>query len=120
MPKIIEVLARNLVRIRTARKLTQTELARRLGVSIKTINQYEKGKAGVGIKTISRLAEVLGVEESDLVHPGEAPQPIVLEPSLKDALLKLQKEVGRLSEGDLSSKDLQKLFRNALKRDGVE
>lgn len=51
--------------IKGARKrmgLTQTELAKRSGVSRAFINAIEQGKANVSIKTIESLLNVLGMQ----------------------------------------------------------
>jgi len=55
-------LGRRLAAVREYKKLTQGELARRLGKSRATINQYEAGTIDPPIKMVHQLAEVLGVD----------------------------------------------------------
>lgn len=42
--------------------LTQREVAQRLGVSRKWLNQFELGKARADIETLVRLTDLLGLE----------------------------------------------------------
>jgi transcriptional regulator with XRE-family HTH domain len=67
MPKIAQALAENLKKLRKDKGLKQEELANMVGVTRQTIGVYEKAEGHVGVATIEKLAEVLGVEETDLV-----------------------------------------------------
>lgn len=69
MPKLTAVIGQNLARRLKENSLTQTKFAELVGTSFKTINTYIKGKAGVSEKMIAKFAEVLEIEESDLVLP---------------------------------------------------
>jgi len=59
-------LGRRLAAVREHQKLTQGELARRLGKSRATINQYEAGTIDPPLKMVHQLAEVLGVDPGSL------------------------------------------------------
>ncbi len=48
--------------------LTQQELAERVGVSQAAINRYETGERSPRPATLGRLADVLGVQEWDLIY----------------------------------------------------
>lgn len=53
-------------------KLTQPELAARLGVSKMTISRYENDRRGVNVKVLMGLAEALGIEPEDFYrHPDQ-------------------------------------------------
>jgi transcriptional regulator with XRE-family HTH domain len=58
--------AANLARILHEKEISQTELARRVGVSFQTINGYAKGRAGISGDMIAKLAVALEVEETAL------------------------------------------------------
>lgn len=57
-------------RIRKYRKekgLNQSELAEKIGKSLRTVQKYEKGEIEVAISVISDIAEVLGVSSSEIL-----------------------------------------------------
>lgn len=62
-----EVVGRNLTRLLDARHMPQAELARRLDVDPSTVHQYTKGKINIGVKTLTRIAAILGCEVVDLL-----------------------------------------------------
>src|SRR6476646_6659491 len=56
---------------RTARRMTQSELAKELGTSQSAVNRIEKGGQNISIEMLARISEVL---ESNLVmlnHTGK-------------------------------------------------
>lgn len=55
-------LGANLQQLRQTRGLNQTELGRRLGVSLQQVQKYESGKDRMAASTAFRAAETLGVE----------------------------------------------------------
>lgn len=56
-----------LLRARRLRGWTQTQLAERAGVSLKTVNRLERGVAGApGVDTLRRLAEAMGTPAEQL------------------------------------------------------
>ncbi|MEM6326368.1 MAG: LexA family transcriptional regulator [Bacteroidota bacterium] len=70
-------------RFRSARKeanISRDDLAAALGVSYKTIQNYETGNTRPGLEALQRLASMAGVEVTDLLPgnaegPGEAVEP---------------------------------------------
>src|SRR5947209_4751269 len=64
-------LAKNLPRVRKQKKMTQTELARAVGIARSTVAKYEAGFGGATFDTVAQLAKVLSVEETDLVAVPE-------------------------------------------------
>jgi transcriptional regulator with XRE-family HTH domain len=62
-----------LLRLRKARGLSQSQVAARLGVSKPTVWAWEQGKARPVDSRMEALAEVLGVERSDLAAGTTAP-----------------------------------------------
>lgn len=69
MPNIMDCLKQNLPKFRKVKGLSQEELANAIGAARGTIANYERGKGGATIETISKLAQVLNVDETDLVAP---------------------------------------------------
>jgi transcriptional regulator with XRE-family HTH domain len=62
-----------LLRLRKARGLSQSQVAARLSVSKPTVWAWEQGKARPIDSRIGALAEVLGVEQSELLAGAAAP-----------------------------------------------
>jgi len=55
-------LGATLQQLRQVRGLNQTELGRRLGVSLQQVQKYESGRDRIAASTAYRAAEILGVE----------------------------------------------------------
>jgi transcriptional regulator with XRE-family HTH domain len=79
-------LARNLLRLRTTRGLTQTDLASRAKMDQPRIAELESGAGNPTLRTIARLADALGVSASGLLSTADAtrigqtaPAPKILE-----------------------------------------
>lgn len=56
--------------IRTGKQITQAELAKRAGVSLRTLQDYEQGRKDINraaAVTVYRIAEALGVSVGDLL-----------------------------------------------------
>ena len=73
----------NLKRLRTARKMTQGELAEKLCVVRQTVSSWETGKTTPDVETLTTIAEALEVDITELIY-GEKPTNI-------DALKKQKK-----------------------------
>jgi transcriptional regulator with XRE-family HTH domain len=66
MPKLVEALGKNLLRLRKEKKLSQEALGDLIGVTRQTILSYEKGEGHISEATIAKLAVALNVEETEL------------------------------------------------------
>nr|WP_047576997.1 helix-turn-helix transcriptional regulator [Methylobacterium sp. ZNC0032] len=64
-----QVVGRNVARIRRARGMTQEDVARVSGFSQQYLSGLESGTRNPTIKTLSELAQALGVGFWDLVRP---------------------------------------------------
>jgi transcriptional regulator with XRE-family HTH domain len=62
-----EIVAANLRRIRHAKKITQEELADRVGLSSRYIGSVERGAASPTVTVLGKLADALGIEAGVLV-----------------------------------------------------
>lgn len=60
-----------IAKIRRMRGLTQAELAEKLGVSARAVQNYEAGTRTPKRDTIAKIAEILGVDESALATDEE-------------------------------------------------
>jgi DNA-binding XRE family transcriptional regulator len=67
------ILARNVLRVRNQRGMTQRELARALGVSQPRIAEIEGACTSARIDTVGRLAAVFGVEPWTLLKRRPEP-----------------------------------------------
>jgi len=56
---------------RKNRKISQTELAERIGVTFQQVQKYEKGTNRVGSSRLSRIAAVLGISVGELFASSE-------------------------------------------------
>jgi transcriptional regulator with XRE-family HTH domain len=66
-------LAEGLRRLRLARRLSQSDVARMAGISPSAISQAEAGRRGLGLDTVVAIAEGFGVTLDELV--GTSPDP---------------------------------------------
>jgi transcriptional regulator with XRE-family HTH domain len=66
-------LAEGLRRLRTARGLSQSEVARIAGVSPSAISQAEAGRRGLGLDTVVAVAEGFGISIDELLGAGPDP-----------------------------------------------
>lgn len=62
----------NLKQLRSARGLTQAEVAQRLGVTRQTISSYESGRTMPDLEMLKRLADILGCDLEQLLY-GHSP-----------------------------------------------
>jgi transcriptional regulator with XRE-family HTH domain len=62
-----DTFASNLRRLRNEKGLSQDDLAYEAGISRSYLSQIEKGTYYASLKTIGKLAEVLGVEPAELL-----------------------------------------------------
>jgi transcriptional regulator with XRE-family HTH domain len=68
----------NLARIRSAKGLSQRDLAEMLGVNQSTIQRAEKMHPSAKLETYQKCAEALGCELSDIFADDRAPAEIAL------------------------------------------
>ena len=62
MENIREIVRENLVRFRKEKKLTQIELAEKIGYSDKAISRWETGEVTPDVETLNSLAELYGIK----------------------------------------------------------
>jgi transcriptional regulator with XRE-family HTH domain len=60
-------LGENLKKIRTKKNITQTELAKTLGVDKSFVSNIENGKTNPTLSTITNLAQTLGMSTNELL-----------------------------------------------------
>ncbi len=67
---LARLLAESIQGLRREAGLTQTELARRLGISQPTLNRIESSAHNVKLETLTKLCEALRCDPCDLFRPG--------------------------------------------------
>ena len=63
----LEQIRKKLVEAIRTSKMTQTELARRLGIGQQTVSEYLRGKSMPALDTFANLCAVLDVNPSDVL-----------------------------------------------------
>jgi transcriptional regulator with XRE-family HTH domain len=67
-----QLIARNVRALRTARNMTQEDLAGAAEVDRSYISEIENAKFSISADLVEKLAEVFGVEIYELFHPDTA------------------------------------------------
>ena len=63
-----DVIAKNLVQLRTHAKLTQLQLAEMLNYSDKAVSKWERGEAIPDVRVLVQLAEIYNITVDDIVN----------------------------------------------------
>lgn len=71
---MIEVLTRRLIDLREASGLSQTEVARRVGIDNSSLSRIESGDRKVSAEELSKFADVYGVTTDYLVGKNGTPK----------------------------------------------
>lgn len=58
---------------RTAKKMSQSELGKAIGVTFQQVQKYEKGTNRVGSSRLSKIADILGVPVNRFFEDGGRP-----------------------------------------------
>jgi transcriptional regulator with XRE-family HTH domain len=66
------IIGENLKALRKVRKMPQVVLADAAGIDRSFISDTENGRYGISIDKVGSLAEALGVEPWELLHPDTA------------------------------------------------
>jgi len=74
MKEILQVFGRRLKTLRKERKLTQEELADKLGPHNSYIGLLERGERIPSLLTLDKIAKYFGVKPSDLIVEEQKPQ----------------------------------------------
>ena len=61
------ITGKNIKQYRQLKRLTQSQLASAVGVSLPTLQRYEYGKSKPTVDILFKIADVLGVDEIDLL-----------------------------------------------------
>lgn len=86
-------LGEKILSLRTARDMSQDDLAEKLEVSRQSVSKWETGQSTPDLDKIIRLADLFGVSVDELVRSGEAPrtQVVYVEQKRKWELSPVQK-----------------------------
>jgi transcriptional regulator with XRE-family HTH domain len=91
---IVQRFADRLRELRSARGMTQLELATSAGIAVSYAGRLERAGAAPGIDLLARLATALGVTPHDLLPLAEQPDEVKLLKSRAKSLLNELLEVG--------------------------
>lgn len=72
---LVRVLGRNVRRWRKLRGLTQEELALDAGMKRSYLSDLERGTRNPSVRALGRIADVLGIEPSELLRKEESERP---------------------------------------------
>jgi transcriptional regulator with XRE-family HTH domain len=61
--------------VREHRKMSQRRLAKAIGVSVGTVQNYERGRVAITTDRLEQLARALQCEPADLLKPSGSPPP---------------------------------------------
>jgi transcriptional regulator with XRE-family HTH domain len=65
--KLLKAFGRRIAEVRKSKRVTQSELAERVNMSVVTIAYIETGKRWVRLSTLDKIAKSLGVPISELL-----------------------------------------------------
>lgn len=64
--KLIENVARRMGELREKAKLSQADVAERIGTTVSNYQRIEHGLQNVTLRTLSKIAEAIGIEPKEL------------------------------------------------------
>lgn len=110
--EVFTMFEKKLRQLRLERGVTQAGLAKKIGVSPSTVGMYEQGRRQPDVKTIAKIASVLGCSTDELLeikHPNDVNDAI-------DGFARtLERQPGLMFNGEpLSAKDRENLI-NAIR-----
>ncbi|WP_303835315.1 helix-turn-helix domain-containing protein [Ruminococcus flavefaciens] len=117
-------LGETIKKVRLFKKISQKELAKRIGIAPNTLYRYEHGDISLSLEMLNKLAEALNVSiDTLLVEPECIPDRNIIfdnkpitEPDMKQSIEGAQKLVSQLDD---FSKELQKSY-DKLNNDGKQ
>lgn len=97
-----QAICKNIAHYRKAKKMTQDELADRIGVSPQAVSKWENGVSCPDIAYLPEIAEVLGVDINSLFREeAEEPETYLVEEDMKKDINKMFFRINVLStDGD--------------------
>lgn len=75
---LVQRFAKRLREVRQSRGITQAELARLGGITPSYLSRLEAGKIAPGVDMVERLAQVLGIQPTDLLPDAGAPDALAV------------------------------------------
>lgn len=83
MKGVIYMISTNLTRLRKLSRLTQAELAERVGVSRQAVAKWESGETSPDIQSCAAMAALFDVTVDDLIHHNEETSGVTVPPKGK-------------------------------------
>jgi len=79
MPKLKVTLINNIKRLLYEHQISQSDLAKEIGVTVQAISMLMNGRAGLSSSMIAKISEFFEIEETDLVSvPSTSPERVEL------------------------------------------
>ena len=75
MDELRQTVAANIIRLRAAAGMTQTELGEKLSYSDKSVSKWERAAALPDLLVLRNMAELFGVDVDDFLHEHNEPTP---------------------------------------------
>lgn len=98
LSKAIEILGENIAVFRRKLGLTQSDLAKKVGITRGTVTRLEKGLQSIRPETLAKMASVFGVSEANLYQAPHA-EPTTVHQKLQDAISLLTETEARVVLG---------------------
>lgn len=97
-----------ILRLRTQQRMSQEDVAEKLGVSRQSVQKWESGQSEPGLKSVAALSRIFGVT-CDFLLQEDAKQELIIENSIGD------EAYGRISAvGECTSEKLRELRKHLL------
>ncbi len=79
------MVGKNIKNFRTAKQMTQDELAQQLNVTRQAVSNWENGKTQPDIETLHKIAEILDVTIEELIYGAKQTTTIVKNTTVQNA-----------------------------------
>ena len=86
------IVSMNIKRYRKRMRMTQAQLAERIGKTVEMICQLENNVASTKLSTLEAIAKVFGIEPYQLLLPREYPDYENFSPELTELMLEIQEQ----------------------------
>ncbi len=99
MADLEKLIGSKITEFRLHKKVTQAQLAEEVNVSVETISRMERGVAFPSLKTMNKIASVLGVELKDFFNFGTGKK---LDKTCEREIAKINAFLRSLSKNEIS------------------
>ncbi len=102
--------SQKLKKLRQAMGLTQSEVARRLGISASTIGMYEQGRREPDLETMQKICKLYNITPDYLVN-ADFDAPSEISDMINEIRARMRQSQGMMFDGvPVSAEDTEKIF----------